>query len=290
MKFSPPLPTFLLLFTLLIFSNTAAAQAQSNNPRIQHVINRWVARVEDRIERMMDRYCDLFTDYQEKYGSDLPTFCGSNDSVPSPTPEPTPEATPEPTPSPDASPASSPATSPSLEPSPEPSSEPSPTTTPIAGLVISEVFYDVDDAHGAEGTNEWVELYNNSDSTIDLSGFMLEDASSSDLLPDGTTIPANGFLVITNNTSTTTFWSIPSDTIALGASIGNGLGNGGDFLSLKDASGTTLDAVSWGTNITAFDPSVGIVPPGSSMARHNASTDTNTASDWTELTAPTPGQ
>lgn len=278
-----PFLTFLLLLSLLLFSNTTPALAQSNSTnRMQQLINRWVERVEDRVQRMMDRYCDNFANYQEKYGSNLPAFC--EQITPTPAPTPSPSTTPSPSPSPTAS------TTPSSTPSPTPTPSPSPSTSLTANLVISEVFYDVDDTHGVENTNEWVEIYNNSDVTVDVSGYLLEDAASSDALPDGTVIPANSYLVVTNDASTSTFWSIPSEIIALGGSIGNQLGNTGDVLHLKDANATLLDSVSWGSNITAFDPAITTIPAGSSIARQDVTTDTNSASDWAELTAPTPGQ
>ena len=259
--------TFIALGVVFTVAMTAAlpliAEDDERVLRRRARINRRVERAEARVDRIIDRYCERFVGYQERYGSDLPSFC-DEESTPDPTPTPTPTATPTVT--------------------------PSPTPTPSgAGVLISEVYYDVDDEHGAEGDNEWVELYNTNDSAVDLSGFMLGDASSDDTLPDGTTIPASGYLVITNDATTETFWSIGSQLIALGSDIGSGLGNNGDAVHLKDASGTVLDSMSYGSNTDAFDPSVADTIEGYSLERTNPGFDSNTAGDWQALITPTPG-
>jgi hypothetical protein len=158
--------------------------------------------------------------------------------------------------------------------------------------VLSEVYYDVDELHGGETANEWVEVRNNSDVEADVSGFTVADGTSSDVFPDGTVIPANGYLLVTNNSTTTSFWTIPAgvSVLALGSPIGNGLATGGDVVSLMDTSAVVVDAVSWGTSTVAFDPAVTGVAEGSSIARANVGVDTDTAADWITLITPTPGE
>ena len=47
---------------------------------------------------------------------------------------------------------------------------------------------------------DWIELYNNTGSSIDLSGYYLTDQPTADPMkyeiPDGTTMDANGYLII----------------------------------------------------------------------------------------------
>ena len=263
---------FLMLF---VWFAPRPAWADNRTDRMRDFVDRWVERIEERVARMMDRYCERFEKYNEKYGSRLPEFCGVEEPSPSPTPSPSP----------------SPSVSPSVLPSPSPS--PSPSPEPTGGLVLSEVYYDVDAEHGAETANEWVEIYNSSDVVADVSGYILEDATgNSDALPEGTTMPANGYLVVVSDSATTGFWTIPgsASVVALDSAIGNGLGNTGDAVFLKDVEGVELDDVSWGSNVDAFDPAVSGVAAGSSVARVPVTTDTNTAADWTELEAPTPGE
>lgn len=51
---------------------------------------------------------------------------------------------------------------------------------------------------GGESSGEWIELYNNSDETIDLSGWKIKDEVSYEF-PQGTTIDAGEYIVIANN-------------------------------------------------------------------------------------------
>lgn len=163
-------------------------------------------------------------------------------------------------------------------------------------VVVSEVHYDVDDAHGGvnsgNNNNEWVELYNGSAETVDLSGWKLADNNASDLLPEGTLLPAGAFLIITATSSTEGFWpEIPDGVvvIVLGGQIGNGLAVGGDVVFLKNAEDTIVDAVSWGTNTSAFTPSVPGVNQGRSLARTSLIADTDSAADWEEREILSPG-
>ena len=89
-----------------------------------------------------------------------------------------------------------------------------------------------------------------------------------------------------------TLWNIPQNVqvASLGNPIGDGLGNGGDRVILKNAAGAIVDAVSWGTNTSAFNPSVPVVPYGHSMARATTSPDTNTAREWFGSNTPVPGK
>jgi len=173
---------------------------------------------------------------------------------------------------------------------------PAPEPEPEGELLISEVYYDVHPDQGVETTgannNEWVELYNGTNSDIDLSGWKIADTSTSDVIPEGVVIPAGGFLIITATTSTAGFWpEIPENVgmVVLESAIGNGLANGGDSVFLLDAEDNEIDAVSWGASIIAFEPSVPLVTEGNSIARLDLSVDTDTAVDWEEFEIPTPG-
>jgi hypothetical protein len=159
-------------------------------------------------------------------------------------------------------------------------------------VLISEVYYDVDDLHGAsEPGFEWVELYNPTSEDVDLMGWSIGDAALSDALPDGTIIEAHSFLILAATTTLSDFWDIPTTTpvVNLGGAIGNGLGNAGDALALTDGALTIVDALSWGSDISVFDPAAVDVSEGSSLARSALDVDTDTAIDWVERDIPTPG-
>ncbi len=164
---------------------------------------------------------------------------------------------------------------------------PAPTPS-VDHLLISEVHYDPDVAHGADA-NEWIEFYNPTDSIIDLSNWWIADAGGNDKFPDGTTIAAGGFLVLTSASTTSGLWD-NTPMISIEGLLGNGLGNTGDVLSLLNANGatTTVDALSWGSNVSIF--TLPDVDDGHSLVRLNLNADTDTAADWSDDATPAPGQ
>lgn len=103
----------------------------------------------------------------------------------------------------------------------------------LGHLVISEVYYDVSNStttpKGSDPTNEWVEIFNGTNGTIDLSGYTVNDSSNSDTIPDGTMLSSGERLLIFATSTTSGFWSIPADAVVvvLSSNIGNGLANGG---------------------------------------------------------------
>lgn len=176
---------------------------------------------------------------------------------------------------------------------PTPAQEPTPT---VNHLLISEVHYNPDAAHGVTGSpddNEWVEIYNPTGATVTMNNWWIGDtASTIDRIPNGTVIPAGGYLVISQSSSTPSFWPSTSATfVSLEAMIGGGLANTNDAVFLFDASGatTTVDSVSWGTNVLAFNPGAASVADGQSLARSVLTTDTDTAADWSTLASPSFG-
>ncbi|OGG74180.1 hypothetical protein A3A40_02165 [Candidatus Kaiserbacteria bacterium RIFCSPLOWO2_01_FULL_54_20] len=191
-------------------------------------------------------------------------------------------AAPVPPPTIGPSPSPTPPTPPTPPPPPTPNPPPIPPPGTLDHLVISEVYYAVDTAHGTKPANEWIEIFNGTAATVNIGGWRVEDATASDLIPSGTMIAPGRFVVISATSTTRSLWSIPSDTpfVSLGSSIGDGLSNSGDRIVLRNASGAVVDAVSWGTNTTAMNPSATVASYGNSLSRVTLSKDTNTASDW----------
>jgi hypothetical protein len=172
-----------------------------------------------------------------------------------------------------------------------PEQEPEPE--PEGKLLITEVIYDLATGQGSEPANEWVEIYNGTDSSVNLADFSIADASTTDALPN-VNVPAGSYAVIVASSTTASLWSIPGSAVLVqlaNTTIGNGLGNTGDMVALvSNAASTTVDAISWGSNTTAFSPSVALVGAGHSIARTDKEVDTNSAADWEDREAPTPGQ
>lgn len=159
------------------------------------------------------------------------------------------------------------------------------------GFRINKVYYDVDVLHGNEGENEWVEIYNQTDSALDIAGWQICDDTSCDAIPASTTpimVPAKGFAVITASSTTWKYWDIPSDVvkIELGNDIGDGLSNDGDKLVLKRPDGVVMDAMNWETNTDVWNPGAIDVPEGHMLGRKPNGYDTNQPSDFVDLAVP----
>lgn len=159
-------------------------------------------------------------------------------------------------------------------------------------LLISEVYYDVaSTTAGSESNNEWIEVYNGTGSAIDLQGWSTGTlTASSSVIANSAVIQPGAYAVIA---ASTTPAGIPGGVtvVVLNSAInGGGLANTGDAVFLRNAANAIVDAVSWGSNTDAFNPSVSLVADGSSIIRSSVASDANAASDWTGDTTPSPGQ
>ncbi len=169
---------------------------------------------------------------------------------------------------------------------------PTPTPAPsIDHLVISEVYYDVASSTlGSENSNEWIEIYNPTNNAVNLQGWFVGDASSTDLIDESAVIPAGGYVVVAASSTPT---GVPGGVpvIVLNSSIGNGFANGGDGAVLRNAANALVDAVGYGSSVTA-SPNVAIpgTTDGHAIYRVQLTTDTDTAADWADTATPTPGQ
>ena len=129
-----------------------------------------------------------------------------------------------------------------------PSATPTPTVTPVQlSLVINEI--------QPQGTApaEWVEIYNKSNSPINLSGWNISDNSDQDNLP-AVTIPALSYgVIVTSNTTV----SVPSSAVKIqligagSTQIGGSLSNTGDRFTLKNGL-AIIDAMDYGDDHTYF--------------------------------------
>lgn len=162
--------------------------------------------------------------------------------------------------------------------------------TSVGHVIISEVYANVDASHGNSSSYQWIELYNASPSAIDLTGWAVQDASASVTLPVGSTLQAGQFMLLVRSNNTAQYWTIPSSArvVVVSALVG-ALQTSGDVVRLVQ-NGTVVDATSWGTNASAFSSPPAAAPSGYSIARSSLATDTNTASDWVNLSSPTPGK
>ncbi|MCU0289232.1 MAG: lamin tail domain-containing protein, partial [Acidobacteria bacterium] len=150
-------------------------------------------------------------------------------------------------------------------------------------VVFSEVFYDTP---GTDSVEEWIELYNNSPITVNLSGWKIIDNNgigASFTIPDGKTIaPGTFYTIAVNSTGFTALYGYNADLYGAIPS----LNNDGDALVLQDKYSHTIDAVGWEGGASGGVPtgwgsaSLPSAATGSTIVRTNKTVDTGTYSDW----------
>ncbi|MBI1389834.1 MAG: hypothetical protein GC154_15450 [bacterium] len=157
-----------------------------------------------------------------------------------------------------------------------------------ADVVINEIHYDPD------LSTEWVEfieLFNDSDAAVDLSGWRIANAVDF-TFPPGMSIAAHGFRVVAQDLSAVrNKYAVPTSVMA-GPFQGR-LANEGDKVELHDAQGKTIDEVDYQLGFpwpTTGDP----IPANSSGTSHsiqlvNPSFDNDLGGSWRSA-APTPGK
>lgn len=149
-------------------------------------------------------------------------------------------------------------------------------------IVINEINYNSDDVNFDPG--DWVELYNNSGSSVDISNWVFKDSDNTHefILPAGTTVDADTYLVLAQDL--TLFQPLFPAVTPLFGSLGFGFSGGGELLRLFDDVGTIVDQVEyddaspWPTEPDGNGPSLELTDPdldnslGESWAASNAST------------------
>jgi hypothetical protein len=134
---------------------------------------------------------------------------------------------------------------------------------------------------------DWIEIYNNGNTAVNLAGFYLTDNLSKPTkwkIPTGVQIAAHGYVL---------FWA---DTMNTGRHTNFALSASGEQIGLSDKSGKLIDSVLYGIqntdlynygagSITVLDSTLlGIPDPNMSMGRKP-----DGSSDWVFFTIPTPG-
>lgn len=166
------------------------------------------------------------------------------------------------------------------------------TSGPISTshVVINEIFV-ASDTYGSSRDNEWVELYNPTTNPVSLTGWQLCETEGCTTIPAGTTIGAGGYLVLTPEISTWSYWTVPAASqVILGERIGgDSLDDDGDRLYVRDAAGVAVDALSYEEDATVFNPAVPGADKDWSLSRVVAGYDTDRHLDFWTNPAPTPG-
>ena len=164
-----------------------------------------------------------------------------------------------------------------------------------AGLVINEL---VSNVTSTDDGYEWVELYNGSGRSLDVSSYVIASGTRSfdpgDPFPEGTVIPAGAHFVVGQSPK-----AGPIDLVNEGWELGNASSNS-DGVRLEDCVGTVIDTVVYGdpnedllvddsgSEATSLAPTPS---ENASIARVPNGSDTDrSGDDFVELGLPTMGQ
>ncbi len=156
----------------------------------------------------------------------------------------------------------------------------------MGGVVINEIMYNPSTALGSDSDYEWVELYNDGGSSVDISGWTLSDNSSTQTIDAGTTLESGAYIVLARDDSI--FAAHYGASVPLAAWTGgwSGLGNGGDELTLADASDATVDfleyddTASWGSDYGDDNTTPDHDGDGASLARIDPSGTSDDPDNW----------
>jgi hypothetical protein len=169
----------------------------------------------------------------------------------------------------------------------------------VGNVVISEIMYNPNGGSTQEQRNEWVEIVNEGTTTVDLSGWRLNDrevqdwgriASGSLLLPGEVAVIYNRFFGLNTDTLIRTDWKIPAAAKVFGVNWSSkddganrqrgGLFNsptvGGVILALQDTANNNVDVVDFGRDGTVWPAS----PEGASIFLIDPASDNNVGTNW----------
>jgi len=113
-------------------------------------------------------------------------------------------------------------------------------------IVINEINYN---SSSVFDTKDWVELYNNSDEIVDISGWQLKDENDSNVyvIPQNITLDGKKFLVVCRDA--TLFNNLHLEINNFIGDFNFGLNNSGDLIRLFDKNDILIDSVRYDDNL-----------------------------------------
>ena len=152
-----------------------------------------------------------------------------------------------------------------------------------------------------DNTHEWIEIYNPTNKSINMSQWTITDNFQTDTLEpymiignNSMILPSNQYCIITDKgTELYNNTTIPSNILLLTVddlSIGNGLGNLNDMIILKNQTGYHVDSVEWGEDYPEIpgEP-IPSIQEAMSIIRTTFIDTNNSINDFKETHTPTPG-
>lgn len=160
-----------------------------------------------------------------------------------------------------------------------------PDTGNTENVVINEINYNSSSNYDS---GDWIEFYNNSNSSVDLSGWIFkdEDDSHSFTIPEGTSLPIDGYLVLCRDSAL--FTNIYPDCNNFIGNFDFGFDSNGELLRLYDNNLSLVDSVHYD------DESPWITEPdgnGHTLSLINPDLDNSDPQSWkASLQLGTPGK
>jgi hypothetical protein len=113
-------------------------------------------------------------------------------------------------------------------------------------IVINEINYN---SSSSFDTDDWIELYNNTDSTINIGGWMFKDSddSNSFTFREDTFIENRDYLVLTKDS--TVFQSLFTNTNNIVGNMDFGLSGSGELIRLFDSQANIIDSLTYGDKL-----------------------------------------
>lgn len=142
-----------------------------------------------------------------------------------------------------------------------------------AQIVITEIMYNPPEA-GTDST-EFVELYNNGSSTVDLTGYSINPTSTTYTFTSGTIKPTEYFVITVNSRALNNTYGVGT---AQQQWTNGGMSNTGKAILLLDASKNTVDSVFY-SNQSPWPIEAG--GNGASLRLCDPNSDNSLASNWT---------
>lgn len=140
----------------------------------------------------------------------------------------------------------------------------------MSSFVHADIFVNEFLANGIiEPDSEWVELFNNGSSAVDLAGYNISETSSLNITLNAS-IPPKGFIILTENLTlfNSTFPKVNASGIRIidyGETVPNfELANTAGAIELYNSSGDKIDSVVYAQNSSQENVSIGRYPDGSS--------------------------
>ena len=148
-----------------------------------------------------------------------------------------------------------------------------PAALSVTTPVINEINYK---SSSLFDTEDWVEVYNPSSKTVDLSGWKLRDGSANTFsLPNNQTLNGHAYLVLCRDT--VKFRSLRPEVNPILGNMGFGLSSSGELIQLVDSMGTVIDSVDFSSSGN-WTP--GPNGTGSTLSLINPQSDNALAENW----------